>query len=80
VLKRLRVLDLWSGRITDEGARLLAASPDIRHLQRLRIEQNILTARGVRALRETGVKLEAGGQMEPGFVEDNEHLFEGDAE
>ena len=34
-LRRLRVLDLRNGRISDEGARLLAASPDLRRLERL---------------------------------------------
>src|SRR5262249_49564926 len=63
ILKRLRVLDLWSGTITDAGARLLAACPDIRHLQRLRIAQNQLTAEGVQVLQATGVTLEAENQL-----------------
>jgi uncharacterized protein (TIGR02996 family) len=79
-LKRLKVLDLWSGRITDEGARTLAACPDLRHLERLRIDQNYLTAAGLAALKATGVPVESKFQYHEGSAEDNEYLFEGDPE
>jgi uncharacterized protein (TIGR02996 family) len=80
ILKRLKVLDLWSGRITDEGARTLAACPDLRNLERLRIDQNYLTAAGPAALKATGVPVESKFQYPEGSTDGNEHLFEGDPE
>src|SRR5262245_59888902 len=43
ILKRLRALDLRYGHVTDAGARLLAACPDIRNLQSLDLIGNRLT-------------------------------------
>jgi uncharacterized protein (TIGR02996 family) len=80
ILKRLKVLDLWSGRISDVGATALAACPDLRHLERLRIDQNYLTAAGLAALKATGVPVESKFQYNEGSTDDNEHLFEGDPE
>jgi uncharacterized protein (TIGR02996 family) len=80
ILKRLKVLDLWSGRISDVGAHALAACPDLRHLERLRIDQNYLTAAALAALQATGVPVESKFQYNEGSLRDNEHLFEGDPE
>jgi uncharacterized protein (TIGR02996 family) len=80
ILKRLKVLDLWSGRVSDVGARALAACPDLRNLERLRIDQNYLTAEGLAALKAAGVPVESKYQYAEGSAEGNEHLFEGDPE
>jgi uncharacterized protein (TIGR02996 family) len=67
ILARLVELDLSHGCITDAGARLLAASPDYKHLKKLVIEDNRLDEGGVRALRRKGLKLEADDQQEYDF-------------
>jgi uncharacterized protein (TIGR02996 family) len=83
ILKRLKVLDLRHGRISDQGATALAACPDLRHLELLDLTGNCLTAKGVAALKATGVKLQADRQWGPtGDEEDDyqKYLFEGDIE
>jgi uncharacterized protein (TIGR02996 family) len=80
LLKRLKVLDLWNGRITDDGARLLASCPDLRNLERLRIAQNQLTAAGIEALEATGIAVEAEQQYGSEAIADRAHLAEGDIE
>src|SRR5262249_23952259 len=40
ILKRLRRLDLTGGRVTDAGARILAACPDLRRLEHLSLANN----------------------------------------
>ena len=80
LLKRLRVLDLWNGRVTDEGARLLAASPDLCGLELLNLSKNNLTPAGVQALRETGVNLKADGQLTADQINEGAHLWDGDME
>ena len=42
MLRRLLVLDLQNGRVSDEGARRLAASPDFRRLEQVRLSRNML--------------------------------------
>jgi uncharacterized protein (TIGR02996 family) len=81
-LKRLKVLDLRGGTITDKGAQELAACPDLRNLESLNLDRNCLTRTGVRALRETGVRLTAEKQWQPSGDEyaDTEYLYEGDIE
>jgi uncharacterized protein (TIGR02996 family) len=76
-LRRLRVLDIAYGNLTDDGARLLAACPDLTHLEVLDVSRNALTARCVAALRATGVQVVADNQHFPG---DEEYLYEVDAE
>jgi hypothetical protein len=51
LLKRLKVLDLRHGLVTDAGARTLAACPDLTHLDHLDLGWNRLTASGVVALQ-----------------------------
>jgi uncharacterized protein (TIGR02996 family) len=62
ILRRLKVLDLGYGNMTDAGARILAASPDLRNLETLLVSRNALTARGLAALRATGVNVVADDQ------------------
>ena len=62
ILKRLKVLDLQGGCITDDGAKVLAACPDITHLETLNLRANALTQAGIDALTATGVKVDATGQ------------------
>src|SRR5260370_2619288 len=62
-LRRLEILDLGYGNMTDEGARLLAACPDLKHLRALDVTRNALTARGIAALRETGIQEVADNQL-----------------
>jgi hypothetical protein len=80
ILKRLEVLDLWNGRITDAGAQRLAACPDLKHLKRLRISWNALTSAGINALQATGVNLETEGQYNEASLSDHAYLWEGDPE
>src|SRR5262249_10971660 len=76
-LRRLKVLDLAHGAITDRGAAILAASADLRNLEQLDVSSNQITAARVEALRQTGAKLQAGKQPQPGS---EEYLYEGDWE
>jgi hypothetical protein len=77
ILKRLEVLDLQHGTITDAGARTLAACPDLRHLDRLLIADNNLSGAGVAALRGTSIRVEAGAQHD---IDDENWRYEGDME
>jgi uncharacterized protein (TIGR02996 family) len=85
ILKRLKVLDLQGGCITDEGARLLAGCPDLTHLDYLNLSRNALTQAGEQAITAAGVKAtvsgqhgEASGEVGDGQLAD--YLFEGDSE
>jgi hypothetical protein len=83
VLKRLKVLDLRYGRISDQGAATLAACPDLRKLESLDLTGNCMTAKGVAALKATGVNLRAERQWEATDNEEDDYqsyLFEGDIE
>jgi uncharacterized protein (TIGR02996 family) len=83
ILKRLKVLDLRHGCVTDEGARLLAGCPDLRHLERLDLSRNALTEAGMDALRATKVPVDLDHQHGPaGQDEDEEthYLYSGDYE
>lgn len=88
ILNRLKVLDLRHGLITDEGARRLAACPELKHLELLDVSRNTLTPAGVAALHATGVPLQASRQHPPLAGEDvdtreeliGEYLCEGDIE
>jgi hypothetical protein len=83
ILKRLKVLDLKGGCVTDDGAKLLAASPDARKLERLNLDTNALTAAGVKALKTAGVKVTAPNQHHsvPPFEDElPEYLYYADIE
>jgi hypothetical protein len=75
LLKRLKVLDVRHGRITDDGATLLAAAPEFRRLERLDISRNQLTSEGIELLQTTGVEVLADDQHPLGSG--REYLFEG---
>jgi uncharacterized protein (TIGR02996 family) len=78
LLSRLETLDLRLGCVTDAGARLLAAAPDIRHLQYLSLEFNQLGGEGRAALEALGLPaLNLAHQDAPGSVE---YLMSGDME
>lgn len=85
ILQRLKVLDLQGGCITDEGARLFADCPDLKHLDFLNLNRNALTKAGEDVIAATGVKSdvssqhgEASGDFEGGEIPD--YLFGGDIE
>jgi uncharacterized protein (TIGR02996 family) len=84
ILKRLKVLDLQGGCITDEGAKLLAGCPDLKHLEFLNLSRNALTKTGEQTIRATQVKADLSaqhGQIPGGDEGDTpEYLFEGDIE
>jgi hypothetical protein len=63
--------------MTDEGARLLAACPDLKRLQTLDVSRNALTKEGINALKKTGVRLVAADQHGP---EDDAYLYQVDVE
>ncbi|MCI0464371.1 MAG: WGR domain-containing protein [Gemmataceae bacterium] len=85
ILKRLKVLDLQGGCITDEGATLLAGCPDLKNLAFLNLCHNGLTKAGEKAIKATGVKADVSAQH--GYTsgvfgdgEPSEYLFYGDIE
>jgi uncharacterized protein (TIGR02996 family) len=56
ILKRLNVLDLRYGKVTNHGAYRLASCPDARQLVRLVLSNNDLGPAGVLALQQAGVR------------------------
>ena len=79
ILKRLKMLDLRHGLVTDEGARLLTACPDVKGLELLDLTNNRLTARGIAALAATGVRVITERQQNAPY-DDNAILYCGDSE
>jgi len=56
-------LDLSGGAMTDTGAhRLVARAAQLRHLERLSVESNLLSEEGVAALARIGCQVRADGQ------------------
>ena len=80
MLKRLKTLDLLGGCVTDAGARLLAACPDLRNLESLNLSENLIGPEGLAALRATGVNLTADHQLGPDALETGQYLYSGDSE
>lgn len=85
VLKRLKILDLQGGCITDEGAKVLADSPDLKNLEFLNLRANALKKAGKDAIKATKVRADLSLQhnMESGEFGDGdlpEYLFDGDYE
>jgi uncharacterized protein (TIGR02996 family) len=62
ILRRLKLLDLRHGCVTDEGARELARCPEVKGLP-IDLCNNRLTDHGVSALLLAGAKLQAEGQQ-----------------
>ena len=52
----------------------------MKNLELLDVVHNCMTSAGVKALRATGVKLDARAQWDPENDEDEEYLFAGDIE
>jgi hypothetical protein len=80
ILKRLKMLDLSHGRISDKGAEILAACPDLRRLELLNLNYNGLTEKGIAALRAVGMPLRAEEQFSQQEIDDNMYLYGGDPE
>jgi hypothetical protein len=77
ILRRLKVLDIGYGDMTDEGARLLAGCPDLKQLDALVVSRNALTEQGIAALKGTGIQVVAENQHADG---ENDYLYEVDLE
>jgi hypothetical protein len=75
--RRLKVLDIGYGNMTDAGAQLLAACPDLKHLEALDVSRNALTARGIDDLRRVGIPVIADNQHAP---DEEDYLYEVDVE
>jgi uncharacterized protein (TIGR02996 family) len=85
ILKRLKVLDVQGGCMTDKGAQLLAGCPDLKNLEFLNLSRNALTKVGEKAITATRVKADVSSQHtqaagEFGDGDIPEYLFEGDIE
>lgn len=81
ILKRLKVLDLRHGCMTDEGAKGLAACPDLKNLVLLDVSFNALTKAGIDALKAKKVPLAAAHMhTETAPDDDAEYLAQGDPE
>ena len=79
VLKRLKVLDLRHGFITDEGARRFARCRDAKKLEVLDLINNRLTDAGIAALEAAGVRVRADRQQEAPY-RDEQIFYYGDSE
>jgi uncharacterized protein (TIGR02996 family) len=77
ILRKLKVLDIGYGNMTDEGARLLAGSSDLKHLDLLDVSRNALSWRGVEELQATGIRVVADNQH---AVDEQDYLYEVDFE
>jgi uncharacterized protein (TIGR02996 family) len=62
LLARLRVLDLSLGCVTDRGAALLAARPELKNLELLNLASNALEKEGIALLEATGVLVSTHAQ------------------
>ncbi|MBY0456114.1 MAG: hypothetical protein K2V38_02120, partial [Gemmataceae bacterium] len=88
LLKRLKILDLEGGSVTDVGARTLAACPDFKNLDFLNLNTNALTPTGCAVLTATGMRVSVEGQhnlepaqfMDGGVSAGPEYLFDGEYE
>jgi uncharacterized protein (TIGR02996 family) len=80
LLRLLRVLDLWNGRVGDEGAHTLARCPDLRRLEKLRMSVRYMTNAGIEALKASGANVEIIGPSPYDPAGELRHLWEGDCE
>ena len=86
VLKRLKMLDLRHGCITDEGTAVLADCPDLRNLEWLDLDRNGLSADGVERLKRLGIPLRIDSQQTQAELHPTEeyrspqYLYEGEFE
>ena len=65
ILRRLKTLGLGYGNMTDEGARILAACPDLKRLDLLDVTKSGLSAQGIALLKGTGIRVVADNQHSP---------------
>jgi Ran GTPase-activating protein (RanGAP) involved in mRNA processing and transport len=81
-MKRLKVLDLRHGVVTDDGAELLANSPDAKNLELIDLSYNTLTDAGAAVLKRAKIHYAARRQWRKTGDEygDNEYLYAGDYE
>lgn len=84
ILQRLKVLDLFGGCMTDEGAAILAKEPALKNLTMLSLTANALTPAGVKLLTNTKVPVQTNLQhTSVGPFDDDElpeYLYYGDIE
>jgi uncharacterized protein (TIGR02996 family) len=88
LLARLKTLDLRHGRVSDAGAKLLAARPEVKGLELLDLSRNELTREGIEGLLAVGAPLRcehqhgstAAAGADPDNYQGMEFLFEGDYE
>src|SRR5262249_24168595 len=87
ILKRLKTLDLRHGRVSDAGAKALAACPDAKGLHLLDLSRNELTREGIKALKALGIPTlktehqhESTADMDADELSEAEVFMEGDYE
>src|SRR5262249_41929382 len=80
ILKRLKILDLRHGLISDDGARILAGCPDLKNLQSLDVSRNQLTDAGIGLLKNIVPSLETSFQYAADAIEERRYLYDGDYE
>jgi hypothetical protein len=86
VLKRVKVLDLRHGCVSDRGAAILADCPDLKRLEWLDLDRNGLTAEGIARLQAVGIPLRADNQQTHAELNPTEewesphYLYEGEFE
>src|SRR5262249_3469397 len=62
ILRRLKLLDLRHGRISDDGAKMLAKCPEVKGME-IDLVNNRLTDRGISELLLAGAKLRSEDQQ-----------------
>ncbi|WP_163997169.1 WGR domain-containing protein [Pyxidicoccus caerfyrddinensis] len=76
VLKQLETLDLSRGTLTDKGAEvLLANAAAFKHLKRLDLTQNLLSAKVAKSLAKLCPDVALGHQRHDDSDEDDEHRY-----
>lgn len=65
VLKKIRVLDLSLGNLSDEGAQSLLASPDVATLEKLDIHHHFVSDGVVAQLKALRIEVDANEHMKP---------------
>jgi len=84
--KRLKMLDLRHGCITDDGANILAECPDIKNLEWLDLDRNGLSRAGVERMKSLGIPLRIDNQQTQAELHPPEeymsprYLYEGEFE
>src|SRR5262249_1873301 len=71
LIERLRTLDLSHCSVTDEGAVMLARCPDVPRLAALDLAGNFITAYGIDALAQVGVRVSSSQRFNPAVWDTN---------